>query len=480
MHLLTRLFICFCLFITGLSVQAQKSGAQIKFDLSNYENDTLLIGYYYGDRTLVYDTLYAKSKGKFELTQDEAIPHGMYIALYQPRNEYFQFMVSEDQQFTLKGDYKTNDLIPKGDKDNELFYEYLLFIRQKGQEREKLLAAQKTLKEAGEDDSKIMEKMRKMDAAVEKEQTKIIENNPTKMVAKLLRSNLSDDIPSFEGEGNAEEISVKKYLFYKKNYFKYIDLADSSILRTPFLHERITYYEDKLTPQQPDSIFNTIKYLLDEMEPSPPTYRFYLSHFLNKYAKSNIIGYDAVYVKLIDNYYLNGKVDWVEEENLIKFKKNADKLRPILIGEQAPPITFYKKDGSPQKLYDIDSKYTVMIFWAPSCGHCKKSMPGLIKFHEEFKTKGVEVLAICTKHRDQYESCWEYVNENDLPFLNVGDQYHRSNFRDVYNVVATPRVFILDENKKILLKRVPTEKLSEIMEALIIDLENETIQEDNN
>lgn len=480
MHFMMRFLSAIFLLVLGLSASAQSDGAEIKFELSNYENDTLLIGYYYGDRTLVLDTLRAEKKGLFFLRTDEPIPHGMYIALYQPRNEYFQFMISEDQKFTLKGDYTTNDLVPKGDKDNELFYDYLTFIRAKGEQRNALQKEQEALKAAGKDPAgkeatALMKKFEKLDDAVEKEQQMIIDNHPKKMISKLLKSNLSEPIPDYEG--TEDEISLNKYLFYKKHYFKYIDLADSSVLRTPFLHDRITYYEEKLTPQQPDSIIRSIEYLLDKMKPSPPTHRFYLSHFLNKYAKSQIIGQDAVYVHLIDSYYAQGKTPWVSEENLKKFKENADKLRPILIGEQAPPITFFKEDGSEQKLYDIDSKYTVMVFWAPSCGHCKKAMPSLIKFYEDFKPQGVEVLAICTKHRDQYESCWEYINENELPFLNVGDQYHRSNFRDTYNVVATPRVFILDKDKKILLKRVPTENLGEIMEALIIDLEREAMEE---
>ena len=59
----------------------------------------------------------------------------------------------------------------------------------------------------------------------------------------------------------------------------------------------------------------------------------------------------------------------------------------------------------------------------------------------------------------------------------MGDQYHKSRFRDIYNVVSTPRVFILDKNKEILLKRVPTEKLDEIMESLVKELNQKRMME---
>ena len=228
---------------------------------------------------------------------------------------------------------------------------------------------------------------------------------------------------------------------------------------------------EKLTVQHPDSIYESIDYLLKKMEGNEEIFQFYTSTFLNKYANANIIGYDAIYVKMIENYYAKGKAPWVEQETLDKFIENADKLRPILIGEKAPPITFYKEDGEELALYDIDSEYTVMIFWSHTCGHCKKAMPDLIEFYNKWNPKGVEVLGICTKHRSELKSCFEFAKEKELPWLNVGDEFHKSKFRDIYNVVSTPRVFILDKDKEILLKRVPTEKLDEIMESLVKEMQ---------
>ncbi len=450
---------------------SQKNSVSIEFDIKDYDNDTLLIGYYYGDRTLVYDTLKATKQGKFEIKQDSLLKPGIYLALYQPSNEYFQFMVnSNDQVFSFKGSRNEIQPKPRGSIDNEVFYYYLRFIEEKSEQRKKYNSEIDTLKKYGKDITALSDKAKKLDETVMSKQLEIIESHPETMTARLLKSNLNINIPSYEG--TEKEVQLQKYLYYRSHYLDHIDLGDPANLRTPYLDQRIKYYMEKLTPQHPDSIIIAVDYILGQMEPSSETFQFYTSSFLNKYANSNIIGYDAIYVHMIDNYYSVGKAPWVKEENLEKFIKNADKLRPILIGEQAPPITFYDKEGNPVKLYDIESEYTVMIFWAPDCGHCKKAMPGLIDFYKKFKDRGVEVLGVCTKHRDKYPSCWEFIEEKKLPWLSVGDEYHRSKFRDLYNVVSTPRLFILDKDKKILLKRVPTEQIDEVMESLIIEMQN--------
>lgn len=467
---------CLVICLYSFGAFAQKNIVDIEFDIKNYDNDTMILGFYFGNKTLVLDTVIAEKKGKFRYQKDTLLDPGIYLSLFRPGNNFFQFMVNEeDQKFKLSGSFDGQMLKPTGSTDNQLFYDYMNMITIKGRERSELQSAMEDANSKGKDISKLEKQLKDMDDAVQAEMDKIISKHPKTMTTMLLKSNIGVKIPEFDAVG--DDLQFKRYDYYKKHYFDNIDLANPATLRSPFIDEKVTYFMEKLTVQHPDSIFTGIAYLLNKMEASPETFQYYTSTFLNKYANSNIIGYDAIYVKMIDAYYDNGKTPWVSDETLAKFKENAEKLRPILIGEPAPPITFYKENGDEVALYDIESKYTIMVFWSSNCGHCKKAMPGLIEFYEKWKPKGVEILGICTQHRDKFKDCFEYSKEHNLPWINVGDQYHKSRFRDIYNVVSTPRVFILDEKKEILLKRVPTERLDEIMESLVKELEQKRIME---
>ena len=52
-------------------------------------------------------------------------------------------------------------------------------------------------------------------------------------------------------------------------------------------------------------------------------------------------------------------------------------------------------------------------------------------------------------------------------WLNVVDPYLLSKFSTLYDVRSTPQIFILDANKKILLKRLAAEQLEDVMQELM-------------
>jgi peroxiredoxin len=454
----------FCLLYLFSTAQ---QGYNIDIELENYNNDTLLVGYYYGDRQLVKDTLITDNPGKFSFVGQDTLDPGMYILVTKPDNSFIQFMVpTNDQHFKIMGDAMiVEDIAFEGSVDNDLLTDYVKYISEKRKLTEKLDAdvemgiSTLNTEEIGAEKTKI-------DTEVKAYIAKIMSEHPETVTALLLKSNIGIDVPEYEG--TAEEVQINKYLYYKLHYFDNIEMDNPAALRTPFLHNRVDYYMEKLTVQHPDSIKLGIDYVLEKVEPAPKTFQFYLSHFLNKYANSKVVGFDAIYVHLVDNYYAVGKAPWMDEETLLKIKDNADDLRPVLIGNIAPDITVYEEDNKPISLSDIDADYTVLYFWAPDCGHCKKSIPKVVEFNEQYKDKGVKVFAICTKHREKTKGCWEALKErNMLGFINAADENHKSRFKIKFNVKTTPKIFILNRDREILMKNIGSEQLSKVMDNIL-------------
>ena len=457
-------FLLLCFLVSSLGAQ----GYSIKVKLENYDKDTLHLGYYYGDKQYLTDTAFSEN-GLFHFESDESLEAGMYMIVMPPSNDFFQLLINEGEQH-LEITTNAKEPVPNfkinKSKDNTLYYGYLNFLDEKRLEREQL---EKEKAEAGENEeeiNKIQEQLDVLDKAVVAEQEEVIKNNPGTFTSNLLKSNRRIDVPEYEG--SPEEIGQQRYLYYKNHYFDNIELNDPRLLRSQALFPRFEYYVDKLTPQIPDSINQSLDYLLKSVEGTEDTYRFFLVHFLNKYAASKFVGMDAVYVHLVENYYSKGKAPWVEEEQLNKMTKNANTLRPILIGKIAPDLKMRKEDKSFLSLHEVDSKYTVLFFWDPECGHCKKSIPKIVEFYETYKSKGVEIFSICTTLGDKAGDCWKTVKEKNMgQWINVNDPYLRSRFKQIYDVRTTPRIFILDEEKEILSKGIGAEQLGTMMDFLI-------------
>ena len=96
-------------------------------------------------------------------------------------------------------------------------------------------------------------------------------------------------------------------------------------------------------------------------------------------------------------------------------------------------------------------------------------MPDVIKFYEEYRNKGVKLYAICHKNYKDTPSCAEFIKERPemMTWLNLNDPYFRSRYPQIYDVKSTPQVYILDENKEIISKRIGAEQLGEVMEQLM-------------
>ncbi len=456
----------FLIFMSVISLQAQVDGYDINFNIKNYDNDTLIVGFYYGDRQLVKDTLFAEAKGKFSFKGEEKMDGGMYLLLFKPKNDILQFLMpEEDQTFDLECDYKDLSLAKvSGETDNEAFFNYLAYLKDMRSKADPLRAEIEKLKEEGKNVSKEKAELDLLDEQVVSYRLEVIKNNPNSVTGQLLGSNVEVEIPEFEGK--EDEVQMKRYRFYKKHFFDNIDFSYPSLIRTPYFFPKVDNYIEKLTPQAPDSLKESLDYILNKLKGNEDAYRFCLSNFLNKYAKNKFIGMDALYVHLVDKYYAKGEADWVDEETLEKMKENANNLRPILIGETFPNITVYKEDESPLMIHNVESPYTLVIFWAPDCGHCKKSMPKIIDFYEKFKDKGLKVVSVCTKSGKKFDNCWKYIEEKGMEnFINTGDRNQR--YRRYVYIPSTPKMFMLDKDKEILIKDIPADELENLMNDLL-------------
>ncbi len=457
----------FVFIMSAFSSFAQKKH-NIQFNIANYDNDTLLLAYFYGEQQLVKDTLYAKKPGLFEYKGDSLIDAGVYIALVYPSKEYFQFMVnSKDQKFKIYTDYKDlQDIKIKGSKDNKLFFGYLEYIKNQNKIAQQLLKEKSKLDSLKQDTKEIDDRLNELDTNVGKYQQDILKKYPDFLTSLLIKSNIDVKIPDFDG--TEDEIKEKRYRYYYKHYFDNMDLKHPAVLRTPYIHNKIEDFIDKMTVPIADSISKSIDFVLSKMSPQSDIWKYYVSYFLNKYAKSNIVGMDAVFVHMAQNYYGKGLTPWVEEKSLIRILDSAIRMEGVLIGKTAPELLLYKQDKTPVRLKDIKSDYTILYFWKPDCGHCRHSIPKLLEFYDKYKDRGVEVVTVCTKLGKKVEKCWDGVKDLKMQKIlyNLADYKNLSGFHANFNIRATPTVFVLDKNKKILIKQIPTEKLGEVMDSI--------------
>lgn len=465
---MTLRVICFlgiCLLAAALPAQ---EGYDIRVRVDNFEQDTIFLGFYYGEKQYLKDTAILH-KGLFHFKKPEPLKSGSYLLILPPDNQFVQLHINKNnQKLDLHFDATdpVNTIDAKGDPDNTVFYKYVRFLTEL---RPRADAIRKQMDDAPEElIAPLEQRLKDLNQEVVTYQKKVVADNPGTITALLVNNFIERPLPEYPEIEDPKERQRKQYRYFMDHYFDGMQWDDESLIRTSFFFQKVNDYVTKHTVQIPDSINKSLDYVLTRMQGNEDAFKFFLVHFINHFAKSQIIGLDAVYVHLVDNYYDKGAAPWIEEEQLEKMRKNAASLRPILIGKIAPDIRMTRRDGSKIALHEIESPYTVLMFWSPDCGHCKKAMPKVLEFYEDFKDKGVKMFSVCTKLTDKVDECWKMIDEHGMDiFLNVVDPYHQSRFSLLYDVKTTPQIFILDEKKEIIMKRISTEQLPEVMEELL-------------
>ncbi len=436
----------------------------ITMHIDGYESDTLLIAFSLTNKQYVADTVFRNSNGVYEFKGD-SLKAGIYMGVLQPENTFFQFLVTdEERNFTIRTEREkqVGNTTFENAPDNQLLYDYFAYLEAQTAKAEQFR----------EDGDAGQAKMEALNQEVTTFQRTLVEQHPKSLTAAIVRTNIPNNPPSFEG--TQEEVQIKNWRWLQQHYLDNVDLTDERLLRTPsaIFFDRIDYFVHKLQVQHPDTLSLAIDQVLKQMPTDSENFRVFLIHFLNEAAQSKIVGMDAVYVHLVDNYYAKDLAPWTDPEQLQKIIDNANKLRPILIGKTAPDFTAQRQDGSSVRLHEVASPYTILYFWRYDCGHCKESTPVMKEFYEQYKDKGVKIFSLCTKTGDKVSPCWEYIEENEIgEWLHTVDPYLRSGYHTLYDVQTTPQIFVLDADKTILFKRIGAEQLGEVMDQLLQDPE---------
>jgi thiol-disulfide isomerase/thioredoxin len=303
--------------------------------------------------------------------------------------------------------------------------------------------------------------MKRIDESVANYKKDFITKNQGSFLAAVFKASQDIVIPDAPILPNGAKDSTFAYRFYKAHYFDNIDLSDERLLRTPIYNSKVSYYMKNMVLQIPDSIIPECDMLVSKAKPNKETFKFMVWYLTNTHETSNIMGMDAVFVHLVKKYYTKELAYWVDDATLFKIQDRASILDPILIGKKVKNLILADSTDNYQSLYAVNSPYTILYFWDPDCGHCKKATPKVKAFYDKVKTKGVQVYAACTEvEMDKWR---KYIRENNLDWINVADPKLQNNFRHEFDVTTTPQIFILDKDKKIMAKKIDEDTMEKIL-----------------
>lgn len=485
------------LLFAGLGIMAQ-GGYEIKMNIKNLKDDTVYLAKYTFDKQYIVDTCKKVINGAIVFKGKKDLDKGVYFLVGKQKVRYFDFFVNENMKFTINSDMEdvVKYLKVTGSKENEDFINYIRYITNKNKEFGELKNYTKGMNKA--DSAKAMaEKVKSLNDEVQKYETDFLKAHQGSFITDVINLKTEKEAKDVPKASNGRPDSVYQYVYYKQHYWDGVNFKDSRLMHTPFLADRVKKYFDRIIVQSPDTIIKEIDKVLGQCVPETDMFRFLLAYFTPTYESSKIMGFDKIFVHLIDTYIVTGKAKGVYDERTVeKIAERGAILKPLLLGAQAPDLlmidTLHAKQvnrmgfdtaktsegitklyyDNAQKLtplfntlYSVKAKYTVLVFWDVDCGHCQTEIPKLLEtYHELRKKYDVKIFSVYTLQ--EYEKWRKYIIDKKLDFINVYDPIHLNNIKQKYDIFSTPVIYLLDENKVIKAKRLSEEQIPEIIKVL--------------
>jgi len=155
------------------------------------------------------------------------------------------------------------------------------------------------------------------------------------------------------------------------------------------------------------------------------------------------------------------------EEQKARAERDLPRFCLNRLGEKANDFAFTLRNGRQKRLYDIDSEYTILFFSNPGCTNCREVMESLQQFPGIDALIEAKKLAVANVYPDEDLGEWiKYSEIYPKNWLNGYDHLLAVNNTPLYNLRAIPSVYLLDKEKKVMLKDVPTDYLLQYMETL--------------
>ena len=98
--IMKRLILLFTVNLLSLLLSAQE-GYHITIKIPEFKDTSAILAYHLGNSKYIKDTLHFDSRGVIEMSGEKPIDRGMYL-LVVPGEKYFEFIIADDQDFTLE------------------------------------------------------------------------------------------------------------------------------------------------------------------------------------------------------------------------------------------------------------------------------------------------------------------------------------------------------------------------------------------
>jgi hypothetical protein len=255
--------------------------------------------------------------------------------------------------------------------------------------------------------------------------------------------------------------------FLVSHYWDNFDFTDTAYIHMPGVTEQaFADYIEVLPHTQKEIAYVSIKNMLTKAG-SDTTGKMY-SYFLALYKKylydPNSPLHNEEYYIPVAEHIISDTLSSEAEKERAKFTLSL--MMKNRVGHPATDFTYTMDSGKTGRLYDTAASYTLLYFYNPDCHACEEliNYMRISSLINSLTTNGtLKILAI---YPDRDISIWQkHLKDMPAEWINGYDKNTVINDKQLYDLKAIPSIYLLDKDKRVILKDADIRKVEEYLQG---------------
>ena len=397
-----------------------------------------------GEKLLTVDSIISEKKGEFHFSFKDK--HSGFYRLQISKNKSLDFLY-DNEEIEIETDVSNilDSLKVLKSESNKVYYE---FVRLNKAYKTKAELLQLILARYPKDDDyyrTTMEKLVQIQEGYLYFVNVTSQANPKSFVARYVRS---AQLPVID----TELLFDKQLTFLKSHSLDNVNFYDSDLIYSDaFTSKSIEYLTYYRNPQLPLELLEkefmlAVDSILNKAKVNSVVYQHIVEYLLDGFKK---FGFDNALNYIVENYVI--KDDLCLDQKLTSaLDKRIQQTKIFKVGTVLPNIVMPNLSGSTIELIKIKSENILIIFYASWCPHCQTLLHQIYEYYKNQKENMFEVLAISI---DSLKADWSnFVKTNNLnDWINASDlKGWDGKATTDYFIYATPTMFLVDKEKKLI------------------------------